>query len=75
MTATRPEGMAWSCVRGGAAGGVGQGLLQRAVGMEQNAQGYGHSPEYWSSMSVWAVFSDIGSDFWVVLCGARSWTP
>jgi len=27
-----PEGMAWSCVRGGAAGGEGQGLLQRVVG-------------------------------------------
>ena len=43
MTATGPEGMAWSC--------VGEGQLgvrerpQRAVGMEQAAQGSGHSPE------------------------------
>ena len=37
-----PEGTAWSCVRGGAAGGWGQGLHQRAVGMEQPAQGSGH---------------------------------
>ena len=39
MTATGPEGTAWSRVRGGAAGGEGQGLHQRAVGMEQ---GCGH---------------------------------
>ena len=45
MTATGPEGTAWSCVRGGAAGGEGQGLHQRAVGMERAAQGSGHSPE------------------------------
>ena len=45
MTATGPEGTAWSCVRGGAAGGEGQGVPQRAVGMEQPAQGSGHSPE------------------------------
>ena len=42
MTATGPEGTAWSCVRGGAAGGVGQGLHQRVVGMERAAQGSGH---------------------------------
>ena len=33
MTAAGPEGMAWSCARGGAAGGKGKGLHQRAVGM------------------------------------------
>ena len=37
MTATGPEGTAWSCVRGGAAGGEGQGLLQRAVGTALSA--------------------------------------
>ena len=42
MTATGPEGTAWSSVRGGAAGGEGKGLRQRAVGMEQPAQGSGH---------------------------------
>ena len=31
-------------VRGGAAGGEGKGLHQRAVGMERAAQGSGHSP-------------------------------
>ena len=45
MTVTGPEGTAWSCVRGGAAGGEGKGLHQRAVGMEQPAQGSEHGPE------------------------------
>ena len=45
VTVTGPEGMAWSCVRGGAAGGEGKGLHQRVVGMERAAQGSGHSPE------------------------------
>ena len=36
--------MAWSCVRGGAARSVGQGLHQRAVGMERAAQGRWHGP-------------------------------
>jgi len=45
VTATGPEGTAWSCVRGGAAGGQGQGVHQRAVSMERAAQRGGHSPE------------------------------
>ena len=44
MTATVPEGTAWSCVRGGRLG-VGDGLHQRVVGMEQPAHGSGHSRE------------------------------
>lgn len=67
MTATGPEGTAWSCVRGGAAGGEGKGLHQRAVGMEQPAQGSGHGPHCQSSGSVWTALSDIGIGFWVVL--------
>ena len=59
--------------QGGAAGGEGQGLLQRAVGMEQNAQGCGHGPECRSSRSAWAVLSDTGFGCCVVLCGARIW--
>ena len=51
------------CVRGGAAGGWGQGLHQRAVGMERAAHGYGHGPQCWSSRRVWTVFSTIWSDF------------
>ena len=30
------------------------------------------APDYWSSRRVWTVRSDIGSDFWEVLCGAQS---
>ena len=41
MTVTGPEGTAWSCVRGGAAGGQGKGT----VGMERAAEGSGHGPE------------------------------
>ena len=32
----------------------------------------------WSSRSIWTTLSDIGFEFWVVLCGARSsflWVP
>ena len=43
VTATGPEGTAWSCVRGGAAGRQETVLPQRAVGMEQAARGSGHS--------------------------------
>jgi len=28
----------------------------------------------WSARSVWIMLSEIWLDFWVVLCGARSWT-
>jgi len=45
VRATGPEGTAWRCVRGGAAGGEGKGLHQRVVGMERAAQGSGHGPE------------------------------
>ena len=51
VTATGPEGTAWNCVRGGAAGGQRKGLHQRAVGMEQPAQGSGHGPKLWNSRS------------------------
>jgi len=43
VTATGPEGTAWSCVRGRAAGVQEKGLQQRVVGMEQAAQGRGDS--------------------------------
>lgn len=42
--------------------------------MEWAAQGSGHGPESQSSGSVWTLLSDIGFEFWVVLCGAKSWT-
>jgi len=28
----------------------------------------------WSSRSIWTMLSDLWSDFWMVLCRARSWT-
>jgi len=52
---------------------LGNGLHQRMVGTEQAAQGSGHSPKCQSSRSVWAVFSDIKFEVWVVLWGARNW--
>ena len=63
MTATGPEGTAWSCARGGAAGGEGQGLHQRAVAMERAAQGCGHGPECSSSRDTGTPLSDVGFDF------------
>ena len=65
MTVTGPEGTAWSCVRGGAAGGEGQGLHQRAVGMEGAAQGSGHGPKGRISRSFWTALSGSGCRFWV----------
>ena len=47
------------------AGGWGKALHQRAVGT---------APSCWSLRSIRATFSDRGSDFWVVCCGARGWT-
>ena len=57
VTATGPGGTAWSCVRGGTAGGQGMVLHQRAVGTEQPAQSSGHSPE--CAKSIWTQLSDI----------------
>ena len=62
VTVIGPEETTWSCVRGGAAGGQGKGLHQRAVGMEQAAQGSGHSPKCQSSGSIWDL-SEIRFDF------------
>jgi len=44
VTATGPEGLAWSCVRGGVGGGEGHVVHQTALGMEWAAQGSGNSP-------------------------------
>ena len=62
MTVAGPKGTAWSCVRGGTAGGEGQGLHQRAVGMERAAQGNRHGLECWSSRGIWMVQPEAGSD-------------
>lgn len=36
---------------------------------------WAQSPVCWSSRCVWTALSDIEFECWVVLCGARSWTP
>ena len=37
--------------------------------------GQGPWPQtWWSLRSTWTALSDIGFEFWMVLCGARSWT-
>ena len=49
--------------QGRGSGGWGQGLHQRVVGMEQPAQGSGHSPELLEfKESIWTSLSDTGSD-------------
>ena len=73
VTEPGPEGTAWSCVRGGAAGGQGRVLHQRAVGMEQAAQSSGHGTELLEFKKIWTTLSEVRFDFWVVLCGAKSW--
>jgi len=58
VTATGPEGIAWS------------GWIS---GKGSAPEGSGHGPTCQSSRSVWTPLSDIGFEFWVVLCEARSW--
>jgi len=31
-------------------------------------------PEFKNALRVWTMLSDIGFKYWVILCGARSWT-
>ena len=71
MTATGPEGTAWSCVRGGAAGGQGVVLCQRVVGMElPRAVGTALSAGVEGVLGQQSQIE--GLDFGV-LCGAKSW--
>ena len=71
----RARGNAWSCVRGGAAGGEGKGLHQRAVGMEQLPRAVGAAWSCRNSGSIWTVLSDITEfECWVVLHGAKDWS-
>ena len=70
VTATEPDGTAWSCVRWRSDGGEGKVLPQRCAwnGLPRAA---GTAPSCWSSGSIWTRLSDTGSDFQVVLRGAR----
>jgi len=53
----------------GAVTGEGQAVYQEKV-LHQRS---GVVVMVWSSRSIWIKHSYIWSDFWVVLCGARSW--
>ena len=55
--------------------GLGRGSMpQRAVGTEQLPRAVVAAPSCWTSRSTWTALSALWSNFWVVLCGARSWT-
>ena len=72
---TGPEGIAWSCDREGSGWISGNDSSpEDGQALEQSLQGRGHTSSFWSSRSIWTTLSDIWSEFWVVLCGARSWT-
>jgi len=47
---------------------------QRAVGMQQAAQGSGHSPELLEIREHWDTALRHRVCVWAVLCGARGWT-
>jgi len=75
VTAMGPEGMAWSCVRGGSGWVVGKSSSpERGRAPEQAPQGSEHGYKCLSSSSIWAMLSDIRSEFGVVLYAARHWT-
>ena len=64
VTATGPEGTAWSCVRGGAAGGWGKGLHQKVVRpWSRLLRAAGMELSCWNLRSIWAMLSDTGFDF------------
>ena len=63
MTATGPEGTAWSCVRGGAAGGEEKGLHQRVVGMEKLPRAAGMAPSTGAQGEFRQCFQTLGLDF------------
>ena len=59
----RARGNGMELRQGRGSWGERKGLHQRAVGMEQPAQGSGHGPECRSSGGVWTALSDTGLDF------------
>lgn len=64
-----PKEMAWSCVRGKAAVGEGKILHQRAVGMEQLAQGRGQG-----AAGDREAFGQHPQTSGLTLCEVRGWT-
>jgi len=64
--------MAWSCVRGGTAGGERKGLHQRMVGMEQAVLGGGHGPRAAGVQGVFGQHSQT-SNLNVGWCCVEAW--
>ena len=78
VSATGPEGTAWSCVGAGGRLGVRDRVCTRGQwvwsGLPRAVVVALSWLSCWSSRSVWTIPSDIEFGFWVVLCGARNWT-
>ena len=81
VTATGPEGTAWSCAGGGGRGGRGKGGWGLGKVSAPEGGGAWNCPGQWawlqncqSSRSIWKTLSDKGFDFCLVLRGFRSWT-
>lgn len=71
VTATRPEGMAWSCLR--RKSGWGSGKEPSPEGdqaLARDPQGTGHGPR----LTEFKEDSALGHKVFVDLCRARSWT-
>ena len=69
------EGTPWSCHRGGSGWISGKGSSPRGcLGTGTGCPGKKPRHLCCRSSSIWITLSDIWSDFWVVLDGARSWT-
>jgi len=74
LTETRPESMAWSCIRGGS-GAVRKRLCPRGWwARNRMPRAVCTAPRCWSSRGVWTLLSVIWSDFGVALCRDGSWT-
>lgn len=64
-----------SCMRGGSDWVFRKSFFhQRVMVMEHAAQGSVMAPSCLSSGSIWRLLSEIGFEFWMVLCGARGCT-
>jgi len=62
-------------LRGGQVGYQEKILHQKVGGAWHRLPGaVGTAPSCWSPRSIWTSLSDRGSEFWLVFCGARSWT-
>jgi len=74
VTATGPEGTAWSCVRGGAVGVRDRVCTRGRWAWNGLPSAVGTAPSAGVQGAFQTTLSDIGFEFWVVLCAARGWT-